>query len=215
MTTRGRPRSFDRGKALARAMELFWAKGFDGTSLADLTGGLGINPPSLYAAFGSKEALFLEAVALYGETEGSYIWKQLDAPTAREAVERFLRASAIAFSRRGKPRGCLVILGALHPSESNREICRRLREFRAQNKVVLEDRLRRAVAEGELPEDADCSAMSSFILAVQMGMSIQARDGASRDELILTAEWATRNWFIPKVDNVASDFARQVAAKRH
>jgi AcrR family transcriptional regulator len=194
MTARGRPRSFDRTKALARAMELFWAKGYDGTSLADLTGGLGINPPSLYAAFGSKEALFLEAVALYGETEGARIWKHLEATTAREALEGFLRASAIAFSQRDKPRGCLVIVGALHANDSNKHVCRQLRDFRARNTAALEARLRRGVTERELPEDMDCRAVARFIMAVQQGMSLQARDGASRDELLAIAASAMEIW---------------------
>src|ERR671919_2398814 len=107
MAERGRPRSFERDTALRRAMEVFWAKGFDGASMADLTGAMGINSPSLYAAFGSKEDLFREAVALYGATEGTEIWSGLqEAPTARAAVERFLRVSAESFTRPGKPRGC-------------------------------------------------------------------------------------------------------------
>ena len=100
MAERGRPRSFDRAAALRRAMEVFWAKGYDGASLSDLTAAMRINSPSLYAAFGSKESLFREALALYSATEGTEIWTALpDAPTAREAIERFLRATAEAFTR--------------------------------------------------------------------------------------------------------------------
>ena len=112
MAERGRPRSFERATALRCAMEVFWAKGFDGASLADLRAAMGINSPSLYAAFGSKEGLFREAVALYGVTEGTEIWTALpQAPTAREAIERFLRASAVSFTRPDRPAGCLVVLG--------------------------------------------------------------------------------------------------------
>src|SRR5918996_4164529 len=112
MAERGRPRSFDRAAALRRAMEVFWAKGYDGASLSDLTAAMGINSPSLYAAFGSKEGLFREAVALYGATEGTEIWEALpQAPTAREAIERFLRASALSFTRPDRPAGCLVVPG--------------------------------------------------------------------------------------------------------
>ncbi|MBX6323040.1 MAG: TetR/AcrR family transcriptional regulator [Rhodospirillaceae bacterium] len=191
MTGRGRPRSFDRTKALARAMELFWARGYNGTSITDLTSAMGINPPSLYAAFGSKAQLFQEAVALYGEIEGAPVWKPLkEAPTAREAVAGFLRASATAFARRGKPRGCLVILGALHANETNMDVCRRLRSLRARNLSLLEERLRHGVAGGELPRDLDCRAVARFVMAVQQGMSIQARDGASPEDLASIAEVA-------------------------
>jgi AcrR family transcriptional regulator len=195
MSERGRPRGFDRTKALERATELFWANGYDGTSISDLTVAMGINPPSLYAAFGSKEALFQEAVAFYGTTERALVWKPFsDALTAREAIESLLYASARAFSRRGKPRGCLVILGALHANQANKTICRQLQDYRAQNIAVIEDRLRQAVKVGELPEGLDCRAMATFYITVQQGMSILARDGASRDALLAVAQGAMAAW---------------------
>ena len=195
MSGRGRPRSFDRTAALRRAMEVFWAKGYDGASLSDLTAAMGINSPSLYAAFGSKEALFREAVDLYGEIEGTEIWAALpETPTAREAIDRFLRATADAFTRPGKPAGCLIVLGALHPSDTNADVCRTLRDHRAQNVAALRARLERAVAEGELPAETDCLAIATFYATVQQGMSIQARDGASRDTLLTVARCAMAAW---------------------
>ena len=111
MAERGRPRSFDRQEALARAMETFWTHGYESTSIADLTAAMGIASPSLYAAFGSKEALFLEAVALYGATEGEQLWGPVaTAKTARAGMEAFLLGTARAFTRKGKPRGCLVAM---------------------------------------------------------------------------------------------------------
>lgn len=195
MAERGRPRSFDRDVALRRAMEVFWSKGYDGASLSDLTAAMGINSPSLYAAFGSKESLFREAVALYEETEGVEIWTGIpEAPTAREAFERFLRVSAEVFTRREKPAGCLIVLSALNANDANTAVCRALRDRRSENVMTLRERLKRAVREGELAADLDCLALATFYATVQQGMSIQARDGASRKRLLSIAACAMAAW---------------------
>lgn len=195
MSERGRPRSFDRERALRRAMEVFWAKGYDGASLAELTEAMGINPPSLYAAFGSKEALFREAASLYQATEGSQIWDSLShGPTACEAVERFLRSSARAFTRPDKPNGCLILLGALHSTEENAAVSRDLRNRRLENIATLRERLERAIKEGELPRGVDCQAIAMFYVTVQQGMSIQARDGASYRGLLAVVHSAMAAW---------------------
>jgi AcrR family transcriptional regulator len=195
MTGRGRPRGFDRENALRRAMELFWAKGYDGASLSDLTAAMGINPPSLYAAFGSKEALFREAVDLYARSESPEIWRAIESePTARAAFDAFLRLTALAFSRPDRPRGCLMVLGALNASDTSAEVCAALREHRAGNAEALRARLERGVVEGELPPGLDCAALASFYATVQQGMSIQARDGATREALLATANGAIAAW---------------------
>ncbi|ETR77095.1 TetR family transcriptional regulator [Afipia sp. P52-10] len=195
MAERGRPRSFDRQAALRQAMTVFWAKGYDGTSLADLTRAMGINPPSLYAAFGSKENLFREAVALYSGSEGCDIWSGLDqAPTAREAIATMLRASAESFSRPGKPRGCMIVLSALNADEGNAAVCEALREQRTGNIRQLRQRIERAIAAGELPVTADARAIATFYASVQHGMSILARDGASRKSLLAVADNAMLAW---------------------
>lgn len=195
MSQKGRPRSFDRDAALRQAMRVFWKKGYDGSSLADLTTAMGINSPSLYAAFGSKEALFREAVDLYGATEGVEIWGAFDRPgTVKQAIADFLRASARAFSEPGDPRGCLIVLGALNVSETNVEVFRDLSERRMASARDLASRLKQAVVEGELSETVDCDAISAFYLAVQQGMSVQARDGASRAALLAVADGAMAAW---------------------
>jgi AcrR family transcriptional regulator len=194
-SSKGRPRGFDRAEALRHAMRLFWAKGFDGASMADLTAAMGINPPSLYAAFGSKEALFREATDLYSETEGVDIWRSLHQPaTARQAVEGFLRESAAAFSRAGDPPGCLIVLGALNSNGNNAAICEDLRQRREANVAELRTRLEAAVREGELPAGIDCEAIAVFYVTVQQGMSIQARDGASYARLLAAADGAMAAW---------------------
>jgi AcrR family transcriptional regulator len=195
MAERGRPRGFNRETALRRAMDVFWAKGYDGTSLADLTSAMGINPPSLYAAFGSKENLFREAVELYSASEGGDIWSGIErAPTAREAVATMLRASAESFSRPGKPRGCMIVLSALNADEANAAVCETLREQRAGNIRQLRRRIERAIAEGELSDASDPRAIATFYASVQHGMSILARDGASRKTLLSVADNAMAGW---------------------
>lgn len=195
MSERGRPRSFDRAAALRRAMHVFWERGYDGASMAELTAAMGINAPSLYAAFGCKEQLFREAVELYGVSEGGRIWDRLDkAPTARAAIEEMLRASAEAFTRPGKPHGCLIALGALNADEANAAVWRELKRHRAGNIELLRRRLDRAVAEGELAAGIDTRAIAVFYATLQHGMSIQARDGASKKTLTTVADSGMAAW---------------------
>ncbi|AZO43346.1 TetR/AcrR family transcriptional regulator [Mesorhizobium sp. M7D.F.Ca.US.005.01.1.1] len=195
MSERGRPRTFDRTSALRCAMEVFWARGYEGASMSELTAAMGINSPSLYAAFGSKEALFLEATELYSRTEGADIWLALEeAPTARLAIEQFLCLTAKAYAQTDRPQGCLVALGALHQDSSRGAICDDLRRRRAENHSALQKRLERGVAEGELPADFDASAVATFFATVQHGMSIQARDGASYAALLATVAGAMAAW---------------------
>lgn len=195
MAERGRPRGFDRTEALERAMRLFWSKGYSGASLAELTEVMGINAPSLYAAFGSKEALFREAVAHYAEHHGVEIWRALEeAPSAREAIERFLLATARAYSMPGHPPGCLIVLGAQYDLvDSNSAQCE-LRARRRENLRQIADRVARAVAEGELPSSFAVQDAAAFYLSVQTGMSVLARDGADRATLEAVARGGMFGW---------------------
>jgi AcrR family transcriptional regulator len=195
MTARGRPRSFDRDTALKCAMEVFWEKGYEGASMADLTRAMGIASPSLYAAFGSKEELFRQALALYGASEGIEIWGAVaNATTAYQAVEGFLMQSARVFTRSGKPPGCLVVLSALHATEPSANVRRELISMRRENVVDLAARLERGVAAGEISRAADVKAIASYYVTVQQGMSIQARDGATRKTLESIARAALAAW---------------------
>lgn len=179
MAERGRPRSFDREIALRRAMEIFWAKGFEEASLTDLTEAMGIASPSLYAAFGSKEALFREAVALYQATVGLDIWSSLENETMiGEAIRAFLRATAKTYSQPDAPAGCLIVLGAHLSRPGDSVVCDELRSHRAGGILHLRQRFQRAVSEGELPSDFNCEAAATFYATLQHGMSVLARDGA-------------------------------------
>lgn len=194
---RGRPRAFDREAALETATRLFWRKGYAATSVSDLTEAMGIGPPSLYAAFGSKEELYAEALRHYVERYQGLVWGRFEAaPTAREAVSALLMDSATALTGAcgaGGPKGCMVTLSAVG-SEGHADLGERVRAARSEGWARIEARLARAVAEGELPAGTDVPGLARLVVAVQNGMSIQARDGASRDELEAVARNALRAW---------------------
>jgi len=195
MSERGRPRAFDRAEALQKAMLVFWDKGYQATSLSDLTEAMGIGSPSLYAAFGSKEGLYREAVDLYEASESDEIAGPLSlAATARGAIEGYLMASAAVFTRPGRPPGCMVVLSAVNAVGVGDETSAKLREMRAQSVTAIAARLRSAVAAGELDAGLDAEAIASYYVTVQQGMSIQARDGATRPQLEAIARGAMAAW---------------------
>ncbi|MFA6116760.1 MAG: TetR/AcrR family transcriptional regulator [Sphingomonas sp.] len=195
MVERGRRRGFDRAEALEQAMRLFWSKTYEGASLAELTRAMGINAPSLYAAFGSKEALFCEAVAHYNAHHGTEIWRALEeTPRARDAIALFLVATARAFSAPGDPPGCLIVLGAQHDLDEDNAAHHELRSRRRGNLTQIADRLTRAIAEGELPPAFPVLDAAAFYLSVQSGMSVLARDGADLATLEAVARGAMLGW---------------------
>jgi AcrR family transcriptional regulator len=195
-TTRGRPRTFDRDAALAAAMRLFWARGYEATSLNELTEAMGIRPGSLYAAFGDKKALFKEAVQAYARTPvGAFVGAALrEEPTAYRAVARILREAATIYPDPSHPAGCLTISAATNVTVQDADIEAFLRNLRNANLAVLCDRLRTARQEGELPADADPHALAGYFAVVIQGMSQRARDGADAAELAQIAETALIAW---------------------
>ncbi|MDB5766674.1 MAG: Bacterial regulatory s, tetR family protein [Collimonas fungivorans] len=198
MAERGRPRSFDRETALRQAMEIFWERGYEGTSLADLMVAMKINAPSLYAAFGGKEALFREAVDYYRSTDGSATGKALRAGlTARAAIEGMLMAAAIVLALPGKPTGCLVVLGATNTTPSNRPVDLFLHNLRVDSAQDIRKRLLQGVADGELPMETDVGQLAAYFTTVLHGMSLQARDGATQEALQGVARTAMLIWPAP------------------
>lgn len=192
---RGRPRAFDRDIALARAMETFWEYGYEATSMTGLTAAMGISSPSLYAAFGSKERLFREAVELYERTAGEPVSRALvEQPTAYDAVAAMLRTNARDYTGPGHPTGCMIVLSALNCSESGAGARDHLAGIRRDGTDALRARLDQAVREGELPPGTDTSGAAAFYTAVLQGMSVQARDGAGRAELERIADRALAAW---------------------
>jgi AcrR family transcriptional regulator len=189
MSHKGRPRGFDKEAALLAAMRVFWAKGFDGASMTDLTAAMGIGSPSLYAAFGSKEELLRQAFVLYRESEVARILKALetDSPVV-DTIGDFLESSARSYVRPGLQSGCMMVFGAHNAISSEEDIHRDLRAARSQMIGALRSRLERAVAAGELPTTFNSASAAGFIGTLQIGMSTMARDGADLDTLLAVAK---------------------------
>lgn len=195
MTPRGRPRGFDREAALTQAMCVFWTRGYEGASLSDLREAMGINAPSLYAAFGNKEQLFAEAVALYQQTEGANTTGPLrEEPTTRAAVERMLRNNADAYTRPDAPAGCMIVLAAVNTSTANDHVRTLLAEARAQSHTMVEERIRRGISDGDVPAGTDAAGLAAYVSAVLQGLSIQARDGASAEQLHRIVDATMSSW---------------------
>jgi TetR/AcrR family transcriptional regulator, copper-responsive repressor len=178
----GRPRSFDRDVALDTALEVFWEKGYDNTSVAELTEAIGIAPPSLYAAFGDKRQLFDEAAERYATLLHSETERALAAPSLRDAIEAALRAAAEQGTAPGTPRGCLVMS----------EPC--LADRRAESRALFRQRVQRGKDEGDLPRDADVEALTEFVFVLFAGISARARDGATSDQLNASIGRAMATW---------------------
>ncbi len=189
-------RQFSRDAALRQAVEVFWARGYEGTTLLDLQKAMGgISAPSFYAAFGSKEALFREAVGLYAQEQGRSVVQALnEAPTARAAIESMMHIAVEALIQRGKPRGCLIVLGAINCAAENHAAEGFLRDMRSARPKLIEGRLKRGIADGDLPASADVRAIAAFYLTVLDGLALQARDGASKKSLSATARGAVAAW---------------------
>lgn len=183
MAPRGRPRSFDREQALERLMEVFWSKGYEGTQLNDLMAAINVGPPSFYAAFGSKEAVFMEAVDLYLAEVGARPMQPLEhAPTAREGIRGMLEGSVeVALST--KPGGCMLILGVVNCLPENQPAREYLLNARRKTVELIRACLRRGVEDGNLPEGTDIDRLAAFYHGVMQAISFQARDGATRPEL--------------------------------
>jgi AcrR family transcriptional regulator len=193
MSARGRPRGFDRDAALDAAILLFWRQGYAATSMAELCQAMGIGSPSLYAAFGSKDALYAEAITRYAAIYGPPIWNPLEAgETARAGVQGLLMTSAALLPAGERPGGCMITLSVA--ADCQPELRALLRQGREGGLRRIETRLEQGRAAGEMPPGTDIPAMARFYLGVQQGMSVQARDGASREELEQVARSAMRAW---------------------
>jgi AcrR family transcriptional regulator len=190
----GRPREFDTDAALEKAMRLFWARGYEGTTVADLTETLGISRPSLYAAFGDKQSLFRAALERYAVGPAGYVSAALGKPTAREVAEHFLRGAADLQTSSSNPGGCLTINGAIAGGDEGEPVRRALNAHRTAGVALLRRRFEQAKAQHDLPKDSEPAALARFVAAVVYGMAVLASGGASRKELEQVIRTAMKAW---------------------
>lgn len=192
---RGRPRLLDREQALEAALQLFWRHGYEGTSIADLTAAMGVTPPSLYAAFGSKDALYSAALDRYEASYGGYAARALaEEPRVRDAVARMLREAVTVYAASREPLGCMLATGAVMCAPEHKDVTADLARRRGSVTAMVKGRFDRAVAEGELAPSTDTATLAAFYAAVIQGLSIQARDGVDRGVLEAIAATALSAW---------------------
>lgn len=192
---RGRPRAFDRDAALDKAIRLFWERGYEATSVAELAEAMAINPPSLYAAFGDKKRLFAEAVERYRAGPGGFAAEAMaGAPSARDAVARFLERAAALYSDPAHPLGCMVIHAGQNCAAGDEDVARNLAAIRGSMEALIRARIEKGVQQGELPPGTDPADLAAFYATVIQGMSTKARDGAAAEQLSAVARRAMTAW---------------------
>lgn len=188
----GRPRGFDADEALEKAMQVFWTHGYEGTSLSDLTEAMGINRPSLYATYGNKEALFEKVLDRYGSGPAAYAEESLKEPTARAVIEKMMRTSACLLGDQDRPRGCMVVQGILCSGKESEKVLNGVRARRVCMQAKLEKRFLQAHEEGDLPASVRADDLARHVSIVLSGLSIQASNGATREELDRAVEFALK-----------------------
>lgn len=194
----GRPRKFDPDQALDQAMQLFWHKGYDATSLNDLTETLGVNRPSLYAAFGNKDELFVRALEHYWASPANYIKQALNQRTIRQVVMHLLLGVVDRGTRPGNPPGCLFVSGALSCSGADPRLHHELRAAWKNGQARITQRLQHAVETGELPPKTDVTVLMRMIVTTSFGLSVQASLGAKRAELLAVIDACLARWGLEK-----------------
>lgn len=190
----GRHREYDEEKVLDAALCVFWRKGYEGTSYADLTAAAGVERPALYSAFGNKEALFRRVLERYYARYMTHIPEALALPTSREVAAHMLYHSVEVNTRFPDRTGCLGVNGALAGSDESEPVRQALVEFRALGEQQLRARFERAQAEGDLPADAKPGALAAFVMALLHGMAVQAKAGFSREMLDAVVDQALSTW---------------------
>jgi len=193
---RGRPVVFDRVHALHAAMKLFWERGYEGTSFDELIAAMGISASSFYNSFGSKEALYCEATQTYLEWAGQWFFAILHDPSTdtKTAFARLFEATAEEFTRGDHPLGCMISLAGTHCSPGMKNIRDMMAEHRAFSEIAMAERMRKGVANGDMPKNTDCDMLAAYYSAVARGLAVQARDGASREKLSEIGRVAMRAW---------------------
>lgn len=193
-SVKGRPREFCLDQALAAALRVFWSKGYEGTSMTDLTEAMGITRPSLYAAFGNKEALFRKALDLYEREKLDYVGKALAQPTARCVANAFMQGALENQTSASEPRGCLGVISAVACGAEAESIRMEVVERGKAAKQALIERFEQAKREGDLPDHTDIEGLTGYLLAILQGMAVQAGAGASRKDLERVIETSLLMW---------------------
>ena len=188
----GRPRSFAKNEALEAAMRVFWEKGYEGSTLADLTEAMGINRSSMYATFGDKQALFRLAIARYAEGPAAYVREALEQPTVRAVVKALLHGALELLTDPSHPRGCLSVQGALACGSPAEPMKQAMIEWRKQGESDIQRRLQRARREGDLAKDVDPGDFARYISTVVTGLGIQSASGATRAEMTRLVDMVLR-----------------------
>lgn len=191
---RGRPLAFNQDDALERALQIFWSRGYEGASMAELADALGINKPSIYATFGNKEALFRKALAKYLAGPAAFIGEAMKEPTAHQVVEKFLLLAVDFFSDRSTPNGCMIVQAALTGGQGSSTIQQELIAYRKSLEASFNERFELAKSQGDLPAHVNAAALAKYITTIHQGMSVQATSGATKEELLAITEIALSNW---------------------
>lgn len=191
---RGRPRAFDKEIALEIALRLFWEHGYEGTSIAMLANAINIKIPSLYAAFGNKEQLFLQAIERYGTLCKGIYQDAFGKETAYEVTKSILEEEINLVTHPNWPNGCLMMQGALATSPESESIRRTVANMRKMGEGQIRDRFEQAKHEGHLPADADPTAMACYVMTILAGLAVQAKSGASREQLQEVVRLVMQNW---------------------
>lgn len=191
---KGRPREFCTDKALAAALRVFWSKGYEGASMADLTEAMGITKPSLYAAFGNKEALFAKALDLYEAEKLAYTRTALDLPTAKGVAEAILRGAVANMTGKNEPHGCMGVISSMACGAEAEPIKAAVVERRASSQRAVVDRFLRAKEEGDLPGHVDAQALTGYLFAILQGLAVQASAGASAEVLGKVVDTSMMVW---------------------
>jgi AcrR family transcriptional regulator len=191
---RGRPPAFDHEEALDKAMQTFWTYGYEGTSMATLIEAMDMNKPSIYAAFGNKEALFNKALDRYATGPSGFVNKAMAEPNSYQVAKVFLTEAVKLLTQHHRPRGCMIVQGALSCGPEAEMIQKKLIAYRASLEESFKKRFDLAKDNRDLPEETNTTALAKYIATIHQGISVQASSGASLDELMGIVDIAMQNW---------------------
>jgi AcrR family transcriptional regulator len=191
---RGRPSAFDYEEVLEKALRVFWMRGYEGASIAELSEAMGINRPSIYAAYGNKEELFSKALTRYMAGSVAYVAEAMQEPTAKQVAEKFLTQSAEFLSNEHNPRGCMIAIGSLFSGEGSEQVQRELVAYRQGYENSIRERFDLAKSQNDLPQNVNTAVLAKYIATLHQGMSVQATSGATKEELLAVVQLALNNW---------------------